>query len=978
MLHNALENKSFTEWLDPTENWKEYIESIAFLWVLKMISWPGGIGSLTQDWIEEIMGSKGNRFFKSLFTGWLSLSSEMLWLSATDQIISVVFDQKFKSITMEEFIHMLWMCLWLRVIGIATKLIVKDKNKKWEYTVEAETKDWERIEVVTDKDWNVLRKKEIDDKKWETKENGEKAKREVDEEFEKAKREVDEEFEKAKTNERENQSEYNKDVESLESREWPTNMEEIKHKTKEEQYKKIYEFRSNTEFMSEHDLYKIFDERISACKSEWEIEEFIVKRNATLEYFSGNEVRFRDPKTKEIVEWKNIFDYGKSLFGDKFQTPECQKLRKVMEEFMFNQTLDNPLQYNSHWFDHSILVDAYSQMVIEKKSIEIVSEKYWISSEWAEVLLRLSAVFHDFGYPEIVKIDTNWNVTLKMDKSMHWLEWGLLFENEIAPAFREVMKLYWAEWTKLDQAVTDMRDAISYHSADKIEEPPYKFKLHTNKWEILINEKLNDECVKWLKDSYCKDGDIVEIHTQDWAFNENSPAFKELKSKLESQWIKVNEKCIIDEPTNRYTTSVEVEWTVNQYYRWRIWHKAEWWPIWIEIQPIDLYDSPLAGVVRFADNMDMAFNRLSEVQKNPVFMDLMYNLWMDAVWDWKWNPPASKIFQEMEWLKNAAEKVGEWKLTPEEFKTKIDEFLSKYWEITTLELFTYDAKTWTRNPDLSWTMEFNSDWKTDIEWLKSKEVSSLEKEALKIVNKFKESLVTKLNDLEYPEWWPRWKNQYFDVIKWVSQEKKTWSYSLRHVAWLTCIEDVCIHNWNFMVTLDPKVYYDSALSRQTVREKWESNHINVNDYHIWRLFDASSKVTIDGQVSNIMMIDAQNNLMWVITRCSENWKFKPYYTLFDWNWNIVKNTQWKAIFVENFSDAQTYYQLSTIETSADFSPKDRQDMLNSIIKDWKTFAELQEINKDIKWLKEWDNIDNYKDDSRLLNKDSWESLWRLK
>ena len=85
-----------------------------------------------------------------------------------------------------------------------------------------------------------------------------------------------------------------------------------------------------------------------------------------------------------------------------------------------------------------------------------------------------------------------------------------------------------------------------------------------------------------------------------------------------------------------------------------------------------------------------------------------------------------------------------------------------------------------------------------------------------------------------------------------------------------------------------------------------------------------------------------------------------------------------AIFVENFSDAQTYYQLSTIETSADFSPKDRQDMLNSIIKDWKTFAELQEINKDIKWLREWDNIDNYKDDSRLLNKDSWESLWRLK
>lgn len=750
-----------------------------------------------------------------------------------------------------------------------------------------------------------------------------------------------------------------------------TDLDDMKYKHKKIQYEKIKNFNSNTEFMSEHDLYKIFDERISVCKSKWEINEFLVKRNATLEYFSGNEVRFRDPKTKEIVEWKNIVDYGESLFGDKFQTPECQKLRKVMEEFMFNQSLDNPLQYNSHWFDHSILVDAYSQMVIDKESIRVVSEKYWISSEWAEVLLRLSAVFHDFWYPEIVKVDENWNVTLTMDKSMHWLEWWLLFENEIAPAFREVMKMYWAEWAKLDQAVKDMRDAISFHSADKIEEPPYKFKLHTKKWEILINEDLNDACAKWIKDSYCNDGDIVEIHTQDWAFNENSKAFNELKSKLESQWIKVNEKPIIDEPTNRYTTSVEEKWTTNQYYRWRKWHK--WWPIWIEIQPIDLHESPLAGVVRLADNMDMAFNRLSEVQKNPVFMDLMYNLWMDAVWDWKWNPPASKIFQEMEWLSKAAENLKKWEITVDQFKLKVDEFLNKYWEITTLELFTYDAKTWTRNPELSWTMEFDSSWKSDIEWLKSKEVGNLEKEALNVLNKFKDSLVTELNDLEYPEWWPRWENPYFDVIKWVSQEEKTWSWSLRHVAWLTCIEDAFIEDWHFVVTLDPKVYYNSALSRQTVKEKWESipiidwksDPINVNDYHIWRLFDASSKVTIEGQVSNVMMTDAQNNLMWVITRCSETWKFKPYYTLMDWNWNIVKNAQWKAIFVDKFSDAQTYYQLSTMETSAEFTPKDRQDMLNAIIKEWKSFAELQEIYKNIKWLKEWMSIDDYKDDSRI-------------
>ena len=755
-------------------------------------------------------------------------------------------------------------------------------------------------------------------------------------------------------------ADYNAAIEALWTDRWATELEQKKYDVKKEQYKKIKEYCTKTDFMSEHNLYDIFNERIAGFQTEWEIEEFLVKRDATLKFFSGNEVRFRDPETKVIVEWKNIFDYWKSLFGDKFETPECQWLRKVMEWMMFNQSLDNPLQYNSHWFDHSILVDAYSQMVIDQKAIEKVSEEYWISLEWAEVLMRLWAVFHDFWYPEIVKVDENWNV-LKMDKSMHWPEWWLLFENEIAPAFREFMKLYWAEWAKLDKAVTDMRDAISFHSADKIEEPPYKFKLHTGKWDILINEVVNAECVKWIKESYCTNGGEVEIHTQDWVFK-NSDAFKKLKQALESQWIKVAEECKLDEPTNRYTTSVETEeWTINQYYRWRKWHDAEWWPIWIEIQPIDLYKSPLAGVVRLADNMDMAYNRLSEVQKNPVFMDLMYNLWMNDGWDWTWNPPASKIFQEMEWIKDAAKKLNEWKITIDQFKAKVDSFLSKYWGITTLEIFTYDAQTWTRNPEIIWTMEFNSEWITDIEWLMSMEVVKLEKEAIKTLNKFKESLVTELNTLEYPEWWPRWENQYLEVIKGVSQEKKTWSGSLRHVAWLTCIEDVSIHDWNFVVKLDRNVYYDSSLSSQTVREKWIS--INVNDYHVWRLFDASSKVTIDEQASNIRMVDTDGNLIWVITRCSENWKFKPYYTLMDYNWNIVTNAQWKAILVDEFSTAQRYYQLSMMETSAEFTPQDRQDMMDAIINDWKTFAELQEIYKDTKWLKEWMSIDDYKDDS---------------
>jgi hypothetical protein len=65
---------------------------------------------------------------------------------------------------------------------------------------------------------------------------------------------------------------------------------------------------------------------------------------------------------------------------------------------MFNQHLDNPLQYCSHGFDHSILVDAYVQNIIEGKPLVVdkTMEKYGLNKELAILLLRLSAVFHDF------------------------------------------------------------------------------------------------------------------------------------------------------------------------------------------------------------------------------------------------------------------------------------------------------------------------------------------------------------------------------------------------------------------------------------------------------------------------------------------------------------------------------------------------------------------------------------------------------
>jgi HD superfamily phosphodiesterase len=73
---------------------------------------------------------------------------------------------------------------------------------------------------------------------------------------------------------------------------------------------------------------------------------------------------------------------------------------------MFYQTLDNPLQFCSHGFDHSILVDEYVKNISEGTDVvNKTMKKYGISKDAATTLLRLTAVFHDFGYPRVGNLD---------------------------------------------------------------------------------------------------------------------------------------------------------------------------------------------------------------------------------------------------------------------------------------------------------------------------------------------------------------------------------------------------------------------------------------------------------------------------------------------------------------------------------------------------------------------------------------------
>ncbi len=141
MLHNAIEWKPLTAWLGDAR-W--YVESIVFLWVLKKV-WAAR-QNLSQVGLGKVLSEKAiEKWLAKYIWKWAEITWEIVSLEVTGQAMSLAFDQKFKDITVEEFIHTVGMVLWLRLTKkIWTKIIIKEKNRstmryeepwKWLYEI---------------------------------------------------------------------------------------------------------------------------------------------------------------------------------------------------------------------------------------------------------------------------------------------------------------------------------------------------------------------------------------------------------------------------------------------------------------------------------------------------------------------------------------------------------------------------------------------------------------------------------------------------------------------------------------------------------------------------------------------------------------------------------------------------------------------------------------------------------------------------
>ena len=152
VLRNALNGETLTEWLS---DFKGYIHSIAFLWILKAIGGP--LQNITGAGIKKILGEKyaANTLWKAL--QWItSIGAELWGLMLAEQGISLAFDQKLSEITGEGIVQSLGLILGLRAYGRG-----KMKIKNWRTSASGKLQDvtieWENGEVVkVDPNWKVI------------------------------------------------------------------------------------------------------------------------------------------------------------------------------------------------------------------------------------------------------------------------------------------------------------------------------------------------------------------------------------------------------------------------------------------------------------------------------------------------------------------------------------------------------------------------------------------------------------------------------------------------------------------------------------------------------------------------------------------------------------------------------------------------------------------------------------------------------
>ncbi len=332
------------------------------------------------------------------------------------------------------------------------------------------------------------------------------------------------------------------------------------------------------------------------------IESRIKAYRDSVDMISSPEIQRR---TRKVFETK---------FGKVEMSPEAeQRLMDHINELALEQQLDNPEQYVSHGFDHSLNVMDQIERTVEMnpKIAEYMQNMYGLSAAESAFMLKMVGVFHDFGYPELGKRGDG-----GLGKALHAATGAEIAANpELRAMMREALKVGEADGiseAQFEKLMHDFRDSILYHSADKV--------------EVFRDTKIKLGHGEFIVDSE----NIVDIFTEYYAENQQTEAItiqcsEEVEAKIRERLGPEGVGDIkFERPNERDLTMHEGQ----QRFRGRSVDlstgKDEM--LGIQYKEVGVDEDPMNFIIRLTDNCDMTPERFSALQRTEAFSSLYRKL----------------------------------------------------------------------------------------------------------------------------------------------------------------------------------------------------------------------------------------------------------------------------------------------------------------------------------------------------------------
>jgi len=498
----------------------------------------------------------------------------------------------------------------------------------------------------------------------------------------------------------------------------------------------------------------------------------------------------KSERATEYINSTKVAPQLEEIFEGTETSPEVkEQLINHMKKYAIQQQIDNPEQYVSHGFDHTLRVKAQMEgvMKMNPKIVDAIVKKYNLSPEKSRMLAQVLAVYHDFGYPFVPNTPNG----KPLGKALHAVT-GAEIVSE--PELQVILKECFGSESNIDELLFDLKNGVLFHSADKIEiTRDTKIKIAHG---IFIIDSTN---VVDVYNIYRREGQQgqIEIHTSKENIQTMREALKEASIPLDSfKFSESTEASFSGRPVDLKEKGDNL--------------------LGLEFKRVDSLEDPLEFLIRFADNLDIAPDRFSEVQATKAFKDIYYNFGQQK--------ETGRLLERLESAASSAKKGGK---PPDLTDILHDDGAQKIFAA-------YGLK-----PNISSATELNT-----------------------FIENYKGSIIDViLNNPEYAEEVAQIGKE--NIVR-IGQLQD--SIAFRHFGGCEAICGIELKGRTLEITVDADTF--TKLNRTVVTERTRTDSgdemlakVGVGEYQIWRTYEAHRSLTNDGESIKIKVVSKEGSTL---------------------------------------------------------------------------------------------------------------------